>query len=341
VSDDTVPRATLIPSWSERYLGGSEAREADLLRAYAAQIQRVQRRNRRGDEQIRRGFHAKLLAGIATARFVVAENVRPELRVGLILPGASYPAMVRYSSASGVAASRSIKDLRGIAIRVQTGGERGDRVQDFLLSDTPTSHARDARQFMAAADAMAGGRRLTALPGLIGKLGPWEGVRVLRALRHASAQLIDSVATVPFFSRAPFAIGPYAVKFKLQPVAPPAERVGRLGHDELRRDLIERLRREAVRYELQVQHYVDDRTTPIEDGTVEWPEPGRPETLAELVIPRQDLASAEGQEGERLVEALEFSPWRTDGTIRPIGGLNRARKPVYEASARLRSGGSA
>lgn len=82
-------------------------------------------------------------------------------------------------------------------------------------------------------------------------------------------------------------------------------------------------------------------TLAVEDGTVEWTDPhAPPETVAELVIPRQDLTRGEPREGEPRVEALAFSPWNSTEGIRPIGGLNRARKPVYQASARFRSRGS-
>lgn len=332
-------RVALNPDWGERYLGGSPEKEAELLRAFAEQIQHVQERNRgRESEPIRRAFHAKALAGIVNARFTVADDVRVELRTGLFDPGATYPALVRFSNASGTVGSDTDKDLRGIAIRVHV---RGDEVQDFLMTNAPASHAREARQFMVAAQAMAGGRRLAALPRLLLELGPFEGLRILWALRQASSRPVRSLATEAFWSRAPYAVGRWAVKLKLQPLAANRGGAAPRGRDALREGFVERLKGEDVRFALQVQHYVDERVTPIEDGTVEWTErDAPPETVAELVIPRQDLTRGEPREGEPRVEALAFSPWNSTEGIRPIGGLNRARKPVYQASARLRSRGS-
>jgi hypothetical protein len=331
-------RTALNTEWSERYLGGTPEKESEILRLFADQIQGVQKRNRdHGDGRILRAFHAKLVAGVANARFTVRDDVRPELRVGLFVPGATYPAMVRFSNASGVVRNDAERDLRGIALRVVLDELR---VQDFILSNTRTAHARDARQFMVAAMAMAGGRRIGALPGLVRGLGLREAARVFRTLERAASHRVQSLATETFFSRVPFALGPYAVKFVLRPTAPDAVRTPRtLGRDSLREEFVGRLRGEDVRYELRLLHYVDEATTPIEDATVEWPEgPAPADTVADLLIPKQDLTAGEGPDGERSIEALEFSPWKTEG-IRPLGGLNRARKPVYEASARLRSGG--
>jgi hypothetical protein len=85
---------------------------------------------------------------------------------------------------------------------------------------------------------------------------------------------------------------------------------------------------------------VDERTTPIEDATVDWAGPdASPEIVAELVIPQQDLTGSSAREEASMVDAMQFNPWNWAGGIRPIGGLNRARKPVYQASAQFRSQG--
>lgn len=327
----------LNTAWRERHLGGSPEKEAELLRLFVEQIRQVQERNRgRDGGPIRRAFHAAALAGVGNARFKVAHDVRPELRQGLFVPGATYPAVVRFSNASGMHGLDRQKDLRGIAIRVRAGGE----VQDFLMTNAPASHARDPRQFMAAAVAMAGGRRLAAVPRLVRDLGLREALRMLRSLRRASSRPVHSLATEAFWSRAPFAVGPCAVRFKLQPLAALAAADSRK-HPSLRDELVDRLRKGDVRFHLQVQHFVDERSTPIEDGSVEWTERvAPPETVAELVIPRQDLVDDESLEAEREVETLAFSPWNSTPGVRPIGALNRARKPVYRASVQHRGLGS-
>jgi hypothetical protein len=323
-------------AWTESYLGGSPEQEEELLSRFADQIHEVQRRNRkRGGGPIRRAFHAKLLAGIGDGRVVFSQSLPSELRTGMLAPGATYPAIVRLSSASGLIQPDDADDLRGIAVRILLGeGE----TQDLLMTNAPASHARDARQFMVVGLAMAGGRRLAAVPRLVLALGPWEALRILRALRRASSRPVASLATETFWSRGPFAIGSNAVKLILRPEARGADTSGARGSDSLRTEFVQRLAREDVRLLLQVQHFLDERRTPIEDGAVEWTEADAPpETIAEVILPRQDLEAADAAERERMIDELAFSPWNAGGGLYPIGGLNRARRLVYPASARLRA----
>ena len=62
--------ADLPPSsaWEERYLGGSEAAEAEAIARWSAEIQQIQRalRAKQPDAPIRRGFHAKQRAASPT-----------------------------------------------------------------------------------------------------------------------------------------------------------------------------------------------------------------------------------------------------------------------------------
>ena len=52
-------------------------------------------------------------------------------------------------------------------------------------------------------------------------------------------------------------------------------------------------------------------------------------------MPAQDFTSAEQHAfGERLA----FTPWNCTPDHRPVGGIQRARKRVYEESAKLRRG---
>jgi Catalase len=335
-------RARLNPDWAERFLGGSEETERRLLERFAEQINEVQVLNRRRDQDpIRRAFHAKLLAGVANATFTVAPDLRPELQAALFVPGATHPALVRFSNASGTVRSDAVRDLRGVAVRIgpREAPPAEGAVHDLLFSNTRTSHSRDAVQFMASAVAMAGGRRIRAIPGLVRRLGFGEGLRVFRALRRSASRKVGSLATEAYFGRLPFAVGSVAVKFALQPMATDQGSAQPHGPEGLRQEFVDRLALEDVRYRLEALHFVDEATTPIEDATVEWtPGPIASDPIGELLLPRQDLTTGDGPAGERLVEATEFTPWNCPPGIRPIGSLNRARQPVYEASVRLRSG---
>jgi hypothetical protein len=83
-----------------------------------------------------------------------------------------------------------------------------------------------------------------------------------------------------------------------------------------------------------VQLQAHPTRTPIEDPTVRWSEALSPFTkVATMIIPAQRLDLPGHAEFE---ENLSFTPWHALPAHRPLGGLNRARRAVYEAISRLR-----
>jgi hypothetical protein len=98
-----------------------------------------------------------------------------------------------------------------------------------------------------------------------------------------------------------------------------------------------RVAREALEYELQLQFFVDEENTPIEDASVDWPEDVAPYlTVGRLTIPVQSL---DGEAGARLqaeVESGTFDPWGGLMAHRPLGDVMRARKVTYYHSQRNR-----
>lgn len=72
---------------------------------------------------------------------------------------------------------------------------------------------------------------------------------------------------------------------------------------------------------------------PVEDVTVEWKESESPFIpVATIEIDRQDIAA----QNSEFCENLSFSPWHALLEHEPVGGLNRARKIVYQNISRYR-----
>ena len=90
-------------------------------------------------------------------------------------------------------------------------------------------------------------------------------------------------------------------------------------------------------FEIQVRTAADlARTiaTDIEDASVEWnPETHPFEQVATITIAPQQFETAER---EALGESLFFTPWHGLVEHRPLGGINRLRRAVYEASVKFR-----
>jgi Catalase len=319
--------------WQETYVGGGLTTENELNRRLARRIQKVQRRimRRSSAAGVHRAQHAKLLVGIVDAEFRVRPDIPEDLRGGFFEPGASYPAVVRFSNCSGEIHPDTEPDLRGLAFRVQSPAG----TQDFLATNAPASHARDPQQFMIVAEALSGARFLVPPRLLIG-LGVRETIRIMKVLRRGAARPVSSLAAETFWSRCPIAFGGCAVKYQLQPVVRSAQ-APRSGEDYLRDELVERLRREPVVFDFAIQRFVDERSTPIEDVVAHWEEAASPvQPVAQLVIPRQDLTGSAGQQARQAVDGIDYTPWNCVPGFRPIGRMSRARRRVYEASVEHR-----
>ena len=134
--------------------------EAKVIADFIAFLEGASRR-RHPTGPIRR-FNQGRAAGCVSAEFIVRDDLAPALKVGLFARPATYPAFIRFASASS--ASDRDKDVRGMAIAVS--GVSGENLtpqsgrQDFVLNSHPIMVAPDAREVMALLEAMeAGGFR--------------------------------------------------------------------------------------------------------------------------------------------------------------------------------------
>ncbi|GGV25394.1 peroxidase family protein [Streptomyces spectabilis] len=341
-----MAQATPYERSYERYLDGSPEAERRLFERLARELMKVQDVNKRaaGAGSLARTQHAKAALGVENARLRFHDDLPDALRRGFAEPGAEYPATVRISNASGIRQADGAADLRGIAVRV---GVTAEESHDLLATNWPVSHARDAREFVAFAKAMAGARTPPrAAFGLFVKLplavGPATATRMRRNVRAATRHAVTSLAGETYWSRGAILWGDAGpVRYLLRPAggAAPGPRSDRRDPNHLRRDLEHRLASADVSFDLCVQRYVDETRTPIEDGATDWREAVAPALpVARLTIPSQDLDTAEARAAAGRVEELAFNPWYTTDDFRPLGNLNRARKAAYEASAAHRGG---
>ncbi|WP_413104601.1 peroxidase family protein [Streptomyces sp. Inha503] len=335
----------------EAYEGGSP--EAEWLRFQKLAHELMRMRRYSGDTGGTDGsgaprpplaFHGEAALGVENARLRFRDDLPPELCVGYARPGAEYPAVVRLSSASGSEGYGATPDLRRLAVRVQAGPEE---THDLLATSFPVSHAADAHEFVAFAKATArAGSTVEKAFGLFVRLplavGWATADRMRRNMRIATRHTVGSLARETFWSRGAILWGPAGpVRYQLRPApggtpAPPPDGGD---PDYLHRELAMRLATGDIAFELCVQRYLDDRRTPVEDGSVEWRESDAPVVpVAVLTVPRQDLDGARARSTARRVEQLTFNPWHTTEEFRPLGNLNRARKAAYEAAAAHRLG---
>jgi hypothetical protein len=286
-----------------------------------------------------RAFHAKPLLATGRATLQICDDIAQDLCAGWVQRGRTYPTIVRFSNASPVPHSDAEKDVRGVALRVAVSE---DEQHDLLMTNFAVSHARDARQFVAFAKATAGGplQIMFGILSLSVVFGPFQTLRMLRNISRARTR-IGSLTSATFWSRGAYKWGEtLAVRFLLgdAKTASPDSVPGDDPH-YLSDELAARLAKGDVTFTLFVQRYRDEKSTPIEDTSVEWTEKASPpERVAILRIEQQDTSTAAARADAEKIEALRFNPWNTTDDFRPLGNLNRARKLVYDAGSAQRLG---
>jgi hypothetical protein len=113
---------------------------------------------------------------------------------------------------------------------------------------------------------------------------------------------------------------------RLKPVGDPPRRG--FGVD-IARDMRRRLASGPLAWDLELQFFVDEATTPIDDGTKAWPDAETPI----LTVARLTLES----EATVDLETATFDPWRGLVAHRPLVEVMRARKVAYSASQKGRA----
>jgi hypothetical protein len=323
----------------------AEPGEQALFESFAREIMAQQKEvAQQAGGPLLRGFHAKLHAGLA-AEFQVLDGLPAHARFGVFKEPKSFPALVRFSNGKPTSGPDRKAEPRGIAIKLIGApglkllpGQEDAVTQDFLAtSHSVTSTVRNARQFIAFIRATR--NRLTLPFTLAREVGVRESVRILNALlRTVALSKVRSMVTEQFSSTAPIKLGPFAVKFTVQPTegtAAPAKRP--LTEDFLRDELADRLREGDVVLDFVVQFYVDDEHTPIEDTSIPWKaEDSPPLTVAKVRIPKCDLNDPRVRELSEEVNRLSFSPWHATDDHRPLGSVMRARRIAYQESSTLR-----
>jgi hypothetical protein len=283
-------------------------------------------------------LHNKRVGGFE-ARLEILGNLPEPARHGLFAEPKVYDALVRYSNGSSVPQDDAKGDIRGMAVKVL--GVDGAKVlgtartQDFLGILQSTTPFRTADEFVGVI--YASRNALLALPRMLGSVG-LRTFSILPKLIKAVNQPVTSLATRCFYSALPIQCGPYAARFAFVPTGAPDSDGASAGPNRLTDDFTARLRKGPIEFAMDLQFFVDEPRTPIENGSVDWPVDIAPYVrVAKLVIPQQDVASERGQSLAARIQNLSFDPWHALVEHRPLGGMMRARKATYFASAKGRA----
>lgn len=340
-----MAKNTPSTEWEEVPLENEEGQFAALVEKVAKRINDTADHSK--DKVKRRGFHAKIHAGVM-GEFRVLPSPVAAAKFGLFARPALYPAFVRFSNGHSDLSSDEKPQPRGIAVKLVGGpggpedrlDEAKEAVTQFFLatSHSLTSIVRDAVQFFAVLDAMdKQGSLVERLHQVMAN--PLEAARIaFRLTEKVLLPQVNSLATEHYSSTAPVTCGSFALKFVFHPPADVTAARHEQDEDYLEHELARRLRADDIRLDFSVQFFVDPVHTLIEDTSVEWPDHVSPLIkIAELRIPRWNIDSPQGQELTALVDQIAFSPWHGLKTHRPLGNVMRARRRAYPRSAQMRT----
>ncbi len=302
---------------------------------------------------VRRSVHAKA-HGLLRGELAVLPMLPPAYAQGMFAREARHPVLLRLSTTPGDMLDDTVSTPRGMALKVvgvqgeRLPGSEADVTQNFVLGNAPAFNARDAKAFVS---------NIAKLSATVDRLQPAK--KAISALSRAAEHALEAVggkSTVlttyagqamthilgdSFYSQAALRHGDYVAKLCVSPISPgllalheaPVELRGR--PDGLREEVRRFFATEAAIWEVRVQLCVDLEAMPVEDASVQWPEPRSPYVaVARITVPAQDSWSA--AKVAAIDEAMTFSPWRGLLAHQPLGSVMRARRRAYESSARFR-----
>ena len=297
----------------------------------------------------RRDAHAKA-HGCLTATFTVPDDLPEELRTGVFVPGRQYQAWVRFSNGNAAPQPDYDKDARGMAIKLMgvpgpklldSPADKDAQTQDFLMINFPVFFNRDPAEYERFIRYQADGsqfgyffagrnpldwrwRELFIGGQLLGRIRNPLYAQYYSMTSYAMG-LRDDSKEVPKAYR-------HAMKYSAKSCTPPDNRPADVADDDyLRRGLVEHLSTADACFDFLVQLQDPARNMPVEDPTVRWKESQSPFVrVARVQIGKQEFDT---EARNRFCENLSFNPWHAHEDHRPLGGLNRIRKAVYEEIA--------
>lgn len=288
-----------------------------------------------------RDAHAKA-HGCVKADVQVLPDLAQELRQGVFSePGKLWKATMRLSNGNAYPQFDSIRDARGMALKLLgvpgkqlLGDRQGLNEQDFVMFSHPNFFVSDVAEYRQNVAAQADGKKVMAFfPGWDPR--QWQIRHLFIALATLSPPP-ESPTRTTYFSVSPYKFGEANAKFRVMPDPErcPAYTLPKQNQDLpnfLRSALNQQLSTDRMPacFVLQIQRQDANKYMPIEDTSIEWREQDSPfQTVARITLPPQDFDTPALN---LQCDNLSFNPWFGIDAHRPIGGINRLRKAVYEA----------
>lgn len=288
----------------------------------------------------RRDAHAKH-HGCVKAEFIVEANLPNELKVGIFRESRTFPAWVRFSNGARESQADAKGDTRGIAIKLLgvegekvLEGEKHLQTHDFTLVNHPVFAIRNAQDYLDLFNLRAKGEK-QIIWFFFNGLNPlkWR-LHEFRIMQAIQRKKILNPLTIQYWSMVPYQFGSLAAKYTVKPTTTATIAVDRTSKHYLHEVMVQHLAQQPAWFDFLVQLQTDPVKMPIEDPTIAWDENLSPyRKVATLKISPQTFDSVAQMQ---FCENLTYTPWHALPEHKPLGGINRVRRAVYESLAKLR-----
>lgn len=300
-----------------------------------------------------RSVHAKS-HGLLQGELIVPDGLPPELAQGAFARAGTFPVVMRFSTNPGDILDDKVSTPRGLALKIigvegeRLPGAEGQVTQDFVMQNALAFTAATPKAFLTTLKALA--RTTDKAPGMkqalsavlrgaesaVEALGGESGT--LKSLGgHPKTNLLGETYTTVV----PVLYGSYYGKIAIVPESPElvALKDAPVDLDDkpngLREAVNEFFATTGGEWDVRVQLATDIEKMPVEDASKTWSEEESPYvTVARIrVAPQPAWTDARSK---AVDDGLAFSPWHGLSAHRPIGGVQRSRKPAYEMSSGFR-----
>ena len=145
-----------------------------------------------------------------------------------------------------------------------------------------------------------------------------------------------------FYSQAPLRFGDYIAKISVAPISPGLTALVQAplnvnsAPNGLREAVVGFFKENGGVWEVRTQLCTDLEHMPIESAAVVWSEEISSYQRVARITVKPQLAWSKTR-SSAVDDGMSFSPWHGLAAHRPLGGIMRARKAVYEAAKKFRA----
>jgi len=332
-----------------------EPNEAQTIQGLIAAMRYVNEKTLADGGHAIRSVHAKT-QGILEGYLEVDAHLPCELAQGLFAKSGRYPIVMRFSTLPGDILDDSVSTPRGLSVKIigvegeRLSGSEGDVTQDFVLVNGPAFGAPTPKKFLPVITLLA--RTTDKVQGLKKVLSAVmrQVQRVIVAVTGRPNVTVATLGGQPethilgetFYNQAPVRFGDFIAKISVAPISPELIALEQSPlnvngvPNGLREAVVNFFRKNGGEWEVRAQLCTDLELMPIENAAVVGPEeksPFRP--IARIKVEPQTAWSE--ARSSAVDDGMQFAPWHGLAAHRPLGGIMRARKEVYEAAKKFRA----